>query len=297
MSPVPEPPGPGHRTEGAALPQPGAGTALAAQAPLTALRHLETGPRGLTEAEAEERLARHGENTPPAWHTPSLARRLVQRVREPFTAVLLLLGLVSAAIGSVGTACVILALVTVSCVLRAGGELRADRSVAGLRALVTGTVTVLRRRDTYAARPDERELPVADLVPGDVIRLGPGDLVPADVLLLSSTGLVVGQAQLTGESGGRSASARRPPEAAGPARDNSVPRPRPGSRTPAPPSSASRICASRAVPCSREEGARWCSPPARRPDWPPGTSTPVRGRAPSTGRCTAPPGSWSGSCC
>ncbi|WP_432106737.1 magnesium-translocating P-type ATPase [Streptomyces sp. AA1529] len=201
MSPVPEPPGPGHRAEGAALPQPGAGTALAAQAPLTALRHLETGPRGLTEAEAEERLARHGENTPPAWHTPSLARRLVQRVREPFTAVLLLLGLVSAAIGSVGTACVILALVTFSCVLRAGGELRADRSVAGLRALVAGTVTVLRRRDTYAARPDERELPVADLVPGDVIRLGPGDLVPADVLLLSSTGLVVGQAQLTGESG------------------------------------------------------------------------------------------------
>ncbi|WP_431984596.1 magnesium-translocating P-type ATPase [Streptomyces qinglanensis] len=201
MNTVPEAPGPAHRTEDAAPARPGGGTALAAHAPLTALRHLETGPRGLTEAEAEERLARHGENTPPVRRTPSLAGRLVRRLREPFTAVLLLLGLVSAAIGSVGTACVILALVTVSCVLRAGGELRADRSVAGLRALVAGTVTVLRRRDAHAARPDERELPAADLVPGDVIRLGPGDLVPADVLLLSSTGLVVGQAQLTGESG------------------------------------------------------------------------------------------------
>ncbi|UNS95536.1 HAD-IC family P-type ATPase [Streptomyces tubbatahanensis] len=174
---------------------------LAAHAPLTALRRLEAGPRGLTEAEAADRLARYGENAPPSWRTPSLWRRLGRGVRDPFTAVLLCLAVVSTAVGSLGAAGVIAALVTVSCVLRASGELRADRSVAGLRALLAGTVTVVRRPDADAARPLPREVPVGDLVPGDVIRLGPGDLVPADVLLLRSTGLVVHQAPLTGESG------------------------------------------------------------------------------------------------
>ncbi len=55
--------------------------------------------------------------------------------------------------------------------------------MAGLRGLVATTATVLRRADEDAP-PDTREIPVDDLVPGDVIRLGPGDLVPADVRLL-----------------------------------------------------------------------------------------------------------------
>ncbi|MYR59997.1 magnesium-translocating P-type ATPase, partial [Streptomyces sp. SID625] len=51
-----------------------------------------------------------------------------------------------------------------------------------------------------AGVPAARETPVAELVPGDVIRLGPGDVVPADVRLLRSSGLTVHQAALTGES-------------------------------------------------------------------------------------------------
>ncbi len=71
--------------------------------------------------------------------------------------------------------------------------------MAGLRGLVATTATVLRRADEDAP-PDTREIPVDDLVPGDVIRLGPGDLVPADVRLLRAQGLTVHQAALTGES-------------------------------------------------------------------------------------------------
>ncbi|MFE7855812.1 HAD-IC family P-type ATPase [Streptomyces sp. NPDC057403] len=171
--------------------EPAAGTRL------QVLRHLETGPRGLTDAEAAARLAKAGENTLPELRTPSWARRCVRGLRDPFTAVLLVLGLVSAAVASWGTAAVILALVAVSCVLRASGEHRADRSMAALRGLVAGTATVLRRGEGGRAA---REIPVAELVPGDVIRLGPGDLVPADVRLLRSRGLTVHQAALTGES-------------------------------------------------------------------------------------------------
>ncbi|WEP00447.1 magnesium-translocating P-type ATPase [Streptomyces sp. FXJ1.172] len=166
---------------------------------LEVLRELDTGPRGLTEAQAEERLVRHGGNILPARQEASWPRLLVRSARDPFTAVLLCLGLVSAVVSAWGTASVILLLVAVSCVLRATGEHRADRSTASLRELVATTATVLRRAEEDAP-PTAREIPVDELVPGDVIRLGPGDLVPADVRLLRAGGLTVHQSALTGES-------------------------------------------------------------------------------------------------
>ncbi|MEU6917494.1 magnesium-translocating P-type ATPase [Streptomyces olindensis] len=172
---------------------------MASETTLGVLRRLESGPRGLTDTEAASRLAARGENTLPQERTPAWPRRCLRALRDPFTAVLLCLGLVSAAVASWGTAVVILALVAVSCVLRASGEHAADRSLATLRELVAGTATVLRRADAQDS-PEPREVPVAELVPGDVLRLGPGDLVPADVRLLRSRGLTVHQGALTGES-------------------------------------------------------------------------------------------------
>ncbi|MFF5128289.1 magnesium-translocating P-type ATPase [Streptomyces syringium] len=166
---------------------------------LEVLRALESGPRGLVEEEAEERLVRHGENTFPGRRPDSWPRRFARSPRDPFTAVLLALGLVSAAVAAWGTACVIAVLVLVSCVLRTTGEHRADRSAAALRDLLATTATV-RRRATAAAPPLTRELPVDQLVPGDVVLLAPGDVVPADLRLLRTTALTVHEATLTGES-------------------------------------------------------------------------------------------------
>ncbi|MFC5146359.1 HAD-IC family P-type ATPase [Streptomyces aureoversilis] len=166
---------------------------------LEVLRALESGPRGLPEAEADERLARHGENVFPGRRPDPWPRRFARSLRDPFTAVLLSLGLVSAALAAWGTACVIAVLVTVSCVLRATGEHRADRSAAALRELLATTATV-RRRPVETEEPVTRELPVEQLVPGDVVLLAPGDLVPADLRLLRATGLTVHEAALTGES-------------------------------------------------------------------------------------------------
>ncbi|MGW5123419.1 magnesium-translocating P-type ATPase [Streptomyces sp. NPDC004069] len=167
--------------------------------PLQVLRRLDSGPRGLTDAEAETRLAEVGENTVPEVRGPSWPLLWARSLRDPFTSVLLCLGLVSTLVASWGTAAVILSLVVVSCVLRATGEHRADRSMGALRELVAGTATVL-RRTADGQRPRAREVPVTELVPGDVLRLGPGDLVPADVRLLHARGLTVHQAALTGES-------------------------------------------------------------------------------------------------
>ncbi|MFH8404416.1 cation-transporting P-type ATPase [Streptomyces sp. NPDC018019] len=183
---------------------------------LETLRLLESGPRGLTEGQAEERLLRYGENTVPERRPAGRPWRFVRSLRDPFTTVLLCLALVSAAVASWGAACVIAVLVVVSAVLRTSGEYRAERSTAALRELIATTATVQRRAPTDAAAPvtrpgrgraartpgsgAAREIPVDQLVPGDVIRLGPGDLIPADLRLLRASGLTVRQAALTGES-------------------------------------------------------------------------------------------------
>lgn len=171
----------------------------AAPTSLQVLRSLDSGPRGLLEAEAEERLTRFGENILPAWRPVPWPLRFLRTLRDPFTSVLLCLGLVSAAVNAWGTASVTLVLVVVSCLLRSAEEHRADRATAALRELVATTATVLRRSGPDAV-PQARDLPVGELVPGDVIRLGPGDLVPADVQLLRASGLTVHQSALTGES-------------------------------------------------------------------------------------------------
>ncbi|MFJ3531512.1 magnesium-translocating P-type ATPase [Streptomyces sp. NPDC090132] len=187
-------PMPGTTTDASATPrQPTAPTSL------QVLRALDSGPRGLVEAEAEERLARFGENILPAWRPVPWPLRFLRTLRDPFTSVLFCLGLVSAAVDAWGTASVTLVLVLVSCLLRSAEEHRADRATAALRELVATTATVLRRSGPQAA-PQARDVPVGELVPGDVIRLGPGDLVPADVQLLRASGLTVHQSALTGES-------------------------------------------------------------------------------------------------
>ncbi|MFF3259992.1 magnesium-translocating P-type ATPase [Streptomyces sp. NPDC002932] len=187
-------PMPGTTTGASATPRP-----PTAPTSLQVLRALDSGPRGLVEAEAEERLARFGENILPAWRPVPWPLRFLRTLRDPFTSVLFCLGLVSAAVNAWGTASVTLVLVLVSCLLRSAEEHRADRATAALRELVATTATVLRRSGPEAA-PQARDVPVGELVPGDVIRLGPGDLVPADVQLLRASGLTVHQSALTGES-------------------------------------------------------------------------------------------------
>ncbi|MDI2128376.1 magnesium-translocating P-type ATPase [Yinghuangia seranimata] len=163
------------------------------------LRRLDSGPRGLTDDEAELRLARFGENELPGTRTPGALARTARGLRDPFTGTLLVLGLVSMLVASWATACVIASLVVVSCVLRSAGEYRAERASAALRGLVASTVTV-RRRVREDAPVKGREVPSRHLVPGDVVSLGPGDLVPADMVLLQATGFTVHQGALTGES-------------------------------------------------------------------------------------------------
>ncbi|GAA1972062.1 HAD-IC family P-type ATPase [Kitasatospora viridis] len=165
---------------------------------LQVLRALDSTPRGLTEAQAEQRLVDHGDNTVLPPPEPGRTRRLRTALGDPFTALLTGLAAVCALIGSWGSAAILAVLVGAACALRLADEHRSAAALAELRALLPSTATVLRRAGT--AEPLARELPVEQLVPGDVVRLAAGDAVPADLRLLRAEGLTVDQSALTGES-------------------------------------------------------------------------------------------------
>jgi len=172
---------------------------LADAPPLTVFGRLDASPKGLTEPEAAERLARYGDNVvdPPA--RLGAAGRVAAAVRSPFVALLAALGVVFAGLGDLRGALTVAVMVTLSVAVRWWQRTHSERAVAALRDRVSMTTTVRRRADN-GHQPSEREVPSHDLVPGDVLLLEPGDLVPADVRVLSATDLVVDQSALSGET-------------------------------------------------------------------------------------------------
>ncbi|MEU6037871.1 cation transporting ATPase C-terminal domain-containing protein [Actinomadura sp. NPDC047616] len=165
---------------------------------LAVLRRWDTSPRGLDENEAQDRLLRFGEGADGSARGGG-TRRLVRAAAAPFVVVLICLGLVSALVGDARGTVLICCLAVLSGALRFRQEARSDRAAAALRTMATTTATVLRRA-APGADPVPREVPAEQVVPGDIVLLGPGDVVPADLRLLSSSGLTVDQSALTGES-------------------------------------------------------------------------------------------------
>ncbi|SEO44091.1 magnesium-translocating P-type ATPase [Amycolatopsis saalfeldensis] len=183
------------------LPAPGeVSPAALADAPvLTVFQRLASTPKGLTESEAADRLRRYGDNQVEGAAPLGLPGQAWAAVRSPFVALLTGLGVVFAVVGDLRGAVTVSVMVVLSVGLRFWQHTRSERAVRALRAQVSTTVTVRRRAgDGFPAL--EREVPTADLVPGDVVRLGPGDVMPADVRVVAAGDLVVDQSALSGEA-------------------------------------------------------------------------------------------------
>jgi len=161
------------------------------------LRRHRSSPLGLSAEEAAQRRRVQGYNEVEQGQALSAWRHLWLSYRNPFNLLLTLLASVSALTADLPGALVIAIMVLVSTVLRFIQESRSNRAAERLKALVSTTATVLRPE---ASNPFGVEVPIRDLVPGDVVRLAAGDLVPADLRLLSARDLFIGQAALTGES-------------------------------------------------------------------------------------------------
>jgi Mg2+-importing ATPase len=177
-------------------------------------------PAGLTRHEAAARIARFGLNTVARERPHAPLRRLLQLFLNPLSLLLLVLAVLAQVSGEVGGALVIAVMVVLSVLLSWFQEVRSGKAAERLRAMVHTTATVLRRdrgKTAAGGSPAEgrlHEIPIAHLVPGDIVQLAAGDLVPADVRLLESKDLFVDQSALTGESMPAEKHAAAPPGAA-----------------------------------------------------------------------------------
>ena len=159
-----------------------------------AARVLETDPeRGLAEAEAEERLRRHGRNALPTGRQKSALTRFLLQFHQPLVYILLASGVITALMGEFVDSGVILGVVLVNAVIGHIQEAKAVRALTALASTMTTEATAL--RGGAAVRLD-----AALLAPGDVVLLRSGDKVPADVRLFTSRELRVDESMLTGES-------------------------------------------------------------------------------------------------
>lgn len=163
------------------------------QAPKDALyRALGSGPDGLAQVEAEQRLARFGANRADASQSRSVLRKLGQRLWNPLIAMLLAAALVSGASGDVGSFAIIATVLLLSLTLDIVQEHRAELTAEALRESVAIQADVVRDGKDHS-------VPVTLLVPGDVVKLRTGDLIPADGIVLEAQELQINEALMTGE--------------------------------------------------------------------------------------------------
>jgi len=164
------------------------------QLPLSELeRELDSGPEGLTAAEAGLRRSRFGPNLIEQRRRVSLPLKFLGRFRNPLVLILLLAATVSAITGDLTAFFIISTIVLVSAALDAIQEFRAEDAAERLRASVALKEQALRDGNEVTLTGEE-------LVPGDVVLLAAGDLVPADGRVLAAKDFSVNQALLTGEA-------------------------------------------------------------------------------------------------
>jgi Mg2+-importing ATPase len=168
------------------------------------LEKLRTSPAGLSEEEAATRLEEYGPNEVAHERRHEWLHRLWVAVRNPLVILLTVLAIASFAtywhdepdkrdISEFYAGIVMLVMVALGVSLRFVQETRAGNAAAKLKAMIKVTATVVRD-----GQP--KEIPLQQLVPGDVVKLSAGDMIPGDVRLLSAKDLFIIQATLTGES-------------------------------------------------------------------------------------------------
>jgi Ca2+-transporting ATPase len=154
---------------------------------------LETGPQGLSDTAAQERLDAYGLNELAAGKKISAIRIFLRQFANLLILILLVATGISFALGERLDAWVILVIVLACVILGFVQEYRAEQAAAALQKLAAPTAVVIREGH-------ERTIPAQEVVPGDVLVLHTGDRVAADARLVAEINLKADEALLTGES-------------------------------------------------------------------------------------------------
>ena len=163
---------------------------------------LETSITGVQEAQVEILRDTYGENKLTKATEVPLWKKIYESIINPFTVILLVIAVISlmtnVILAKTGeedptTSIIIVVLVLISGGIRFVQELKSDKAASNLSSLIVNTATVI--RDGV-----QQEIPIEELVVGDIIKLSAGDMLPADALLLETRDFFIQQSSLTGES-------------------------------------------------------------------------------------------------
>ena len=179
------------------------------------LHRLGATDEGLLEREARLRLEQYGPNTVAYEVRKNPVLRLVELFLTPLSLLLLGLATLTWLTGETGGAVVIAIMVVLATVLSFVQEFRSSKAAERLREMVSTTATVL-RKSASAGVPEEvnrlfevrvtlrpphaAEIPISQIVPGDIIRLSAGDMIPADLRCFRPKTCSSSEASLTGEA-------------------------------------------------------------------------------------------------
>lgn len=152
-----------------------------------------TSPDGLTAEEAAGRLATQGPNSLPEAPRRHPLLRFLAQFNNTLIYFLLASAVAAWSLGHHVDAAVIVAVVMVNAIVGFVQEDKAEKALSAIRKMISPLATV--RRNGHRTT-----VPVAEVVPGDVVFIEAGDRVPADIRLIRARGLLIDESMLTGES-------------------------------------------------------------------------------------------------
>lgn len=166
---------------------------LAALSERELMMEFRTSAAGLTKEDAEKRLEEFGPNEISAQSPTPAWKLFIQSFQDPFVYVLMLLLIVSALTGDYEAAIIMGVMILCSVIIRFIQDYRSQKASFELKEMIENTCAITRDGVTT-------EIPMDEVVPGDIVSLSTGDMIPADAVLIWTNDLFVNQSSLTGES-------------------------------------------------------------------------------------------------
>jgi Mg2+-importing ATPase len=157
------------------------------------LHQLNSSPQGLSSQEARQRLLQSGANSLKQKQKSHTFILLLNQFKSPIILILVAAAILSSFLRDAVDAMIILVIVLVSGLLGFWQERGAADAIQKLLALVAVKARIIRNGET-------QDIPIEDVVPGDVVQVSAGDSIPGDCLILESQTLSVDEATLTGET-------------------------------------------------------------------------------------------------
>jgi Mg2+-importing ATPase len=169
----------------------------------TLLIRYDNSAAGYDEDDVQEMREEYGVNIITKQKEDSLIKHFAGAFINPFTIVLFALAVIALVTEDYPAVIIVLSMVLISGLLRFFQELRSGNAAKRLSEMVETTASAARKfkdKESGETFSQKKEIPMDEIVVGDVVYLAAGDMVPADVRIIQARDLFVSQSALTGES-------------------------------------------------------------------------------------------------